>query len=278
LDIPLPPTDGSCATVTGHGGAIGHGMYYKNKPHMERIRSRGEWGVMTRLMRACWREHRAGTQDVYEEALASWERLIAAGRDQGVEGVELLDWCFMMDRFPHRSGLAASTQGVTVFANPGFIRAAFAITPEQRCEHALHRSLLARLMPEWNDAPYLDRQWSNLPALRRQWVWEGEDVEGMTEMLSDGGPWEDMFDPERARRLWRKARRGKGHVHFEDVYYRIAYRVGFEDHLALLGQRATSDPRVPAGAASDVRPPEHAINDGSWRGRLRARLAQSQGR
>jgi len=39
--------------------------------------------------------------------------------------------------------------------------------------------------------------------------------------------------------MWAEVRRGEGHAHYEAILLRIAWRVGFEDHLRLLGERAS---------------------------------------
>jgi hypothetical protein len=239
----LPPVRGSAASLSGHGGELGHGFYYKSARQIAEIRAKGERGVVERLVRSCRRKHDAGRERVYDEARAGFERLLAEGREHGIAGVALLDWYYLMDRFAHRSGLAAHTQRVTVFSTPGFIGAAFALSPEQRCESLLHRELIARLVPEWAGVPFYRRERSALPPKKRERIWEGEDVASMEEMLRDEGPWAEMFDPRQTRRLWKQAREGGGHAHYEDVFERIAYRVAFEGHLSLLGERATLDPR-----------------------------------
>jgi hypothetical protein len=243
MNTAIPPVRGSAAILSGHGGEIGHGFYYKTLEEIEGIRSQGERGIVERLVQSCRRKHDAGRRQIYEEARAGFERLLAAGREHGLEGVALLDWYYLMDRFAHRSGLAAHIQRVTVFSTPGFIGAAFALTPEQRTESVLHRELVARLVPDWSDVPFYQRQKGALPPKKRDRVWDGEDVEAMEEVLRDEGPWEEMFDPKRVRKLWGQARAGRGHAHYEDPFERIVYRVTFEDHLALLGWRATRDPQ-----------------------------------
>ena len=45
--------------------------------------------------------------------------------------------------------------------------------------------------------------------------------------------------------MWRRARAGKGHRHYEGVFEQIVWRVGFESHLRELA-RAAREP-VAAG-------------------------------
>jgi hypothetical protein len=245
--LQIPPRAHTLATVSGHGGEIGHGFYYANEKQLRRIERGGSDGLVDRLEQASRRAHDAGTEAIYEQARREFAAAIDEGREIGLEGPTLLDYYYLTDRFAHRSGLAASTHRVTVFATPAFLSAAFSLRPEERLEAGIHREAIRRLVPEWSSIPFYQPERSRLPSIKRERIWEGDDGEAMAEMLAEEGVWSDLFDVKRVKKLWKRARRGKGHKHYEQVFERIACRVAFEDYRALITTRINA----PAGRGSE---------------------------
>jgi hypothetical protein len=245
----LPFTFAPYAEVAGHGGEIAHGFYYTTPRALAKLGA-GEEAVADRLAQAARRRHRAATGSAYERGREAAAATLAEGRRLGVEGPALLDWFYLAERFSHRSGLAADAQRFTFFACQGFLRAAFALTPEERLGDRLHRELTARLVPAWADVPYFaaERPQGILARLRRRrhrtekrpMIWEGDDGAELEAMIDAGGPWTSMYDPARVRELLAQCRAGRPDSHFQDPFEGIAYRMAFDDHLALLGERAAA--------------------------------------
>jgi len=232
--LQLPPPPARRAAISGHGGEIGHGFYYTNPKKLREAREGGFDGMVERLLTSCRRTHSAAQPHAYELARAEFEATLREGMEAGITGPALLDWYYLMDRFAHRSGLASHTQRVTVFSTPAFLEAAFALTPEQRLDAALHREVTARLIPGWADVPYFRAKRGRRPAIRRRRIWEGPDGRSLRRMLRAEDCWHEIFDPKRARRLLRRARLGRGRGEWEHVFERITYRVAFEDWAALI--------------------------------------------
>lgn len=166
-------------------------------------------------------------------------------RDEGrlcsLEGPALLDWFYLVERLPHKSGFGSRDAVASVFLTPALIRAAFDMTPEQRKEHLLHRELISRLVPEWADVPFFrpDPAERRMPEINRPRLWE--DTEGgMARVIEEGRGWTEMFDADRVRETWRKVTSGAGHAHHEQIFERLVWRESFERHLDLLGDRATA--------------------------------------
>jgi hypothetical protein len=235
--VQLPPPPEKRASISGHGGEIAHGFYYPTEKKLRQAQRGGREGVVARLVKSCKRTHSAARAEVYEIAESEFERALAEGEAAGVEGATLLDWFYLVDRFPHRSGLASHTQRVTVFSSPSFIEAAFALSPADRLENRLHGALVARLVPEWSDVPYYEAGSGRSAKLRRDRIWEGADRRGMSEMLKGEDCWHDVFDARRVRGLWRRARLGRARGEWEQVFERIACRVVFEDWSAAIRAR-----------------------------------------
>jgi hypothetical protein len=239
--LQLPPTAQDRATISGHGGELGHGFYVNSPRLLRRLDGADHERLVKRLVKSTSRAHDAPTKEVYAAAQAEFEAAIGEGAAIGIEGPTLLDFYYLIDRFAHRSGLASTTHRATVFATPAFLRAAFALTPEERLEAKLHQEAIAKLVPEWSDIPFYAGGSGRLPKLKRERIWEGQDGEELGRMLKDGRDlWSDLFRPRRVRKMWREARRGKGHRHYEGVFERIACRVAFEDYRRLLTDRLSS--------------------------------------
>jgi hypothetical protein len=69
----------------------------------------------------------------------------------------------------------------------------------------------------------------------------------MEEMLASPDLWSDAFDPERIQGMWREAKAGEGHSHYEAAFMRIAWRVCFAEHAERLGELIPTDEPTPFG-------------------------------
>ena len=82
-----------------------------------------------------------------------------------------------------------------------------------------------------------------MPEMNRDRIWEKpRHSDQLEEMLASDSVWRDLFHPERVHKMWADAKAGRGRSNYEPLLLRIAWRVCFEDHLRVLGDRAT---RVP---------------------------------
>jgi hypothetical protein len=227
VQLPSPAEDR--AMISGHGGEIGHGFYYTSVKKLRHAQRGGFDAMVDRLLTSCRRTHSAARPEAYELARSEFEAALREGQEAGVEGPALLDWYYLMDRFAHRSGLAASTQRVTVFSAPTFLTAAFALSPEERLDAKLHREVTPVLVPEWAEVPYYKATRGRKPPIRRVRIWEGSDGRAFRSILRDEDCWHEIFDPRTVRKLWRRARLRRGRGEWEHVFERITYRVAFED-------------------------------------------------
>jgi len=244
-NLKLPRSRPSGATLSGHGGEIAHGFFYKTRREVRRIRRGGEKAIVSRLMRFFTKRHDAARGEAYDLARGEIERTLAQGRGFGVKGPDLLDWFYLMDRFAHRSGLASHAERVSVFATPAFIQAAFALKPEQRIEATLHREVVSLLVPAWRDVPYFKAQAVRMPATRRRRIWEHPpDAQVVERIIAEDGPWTELYEPGRVRQAWRELRDGGGQASWESVFEGVVYRVAYEDYLRVLNERSRQGPRL----------------------------------
>lgn len=230
----LPRPRPRSATFAGHGGEIAHGFFYKNEKQLRRV-SRRSKRVPARIMRFFAKDHEGARPEAYEEAEAVVARSLEAGESAGLEGPVLLDWFYLTDRFAHRSGLATDSERISVFATPGFIRASFALKPEDRLTDRLHLELIRRLVPEWADQPFFEPPARKTPSIRRDRLWEIErDAAVFEEILAAGGAWTEIYRPDEAKTAWRELRAGEGSPKWEAVFEGIVYRHTFDEHLRRL--------------------------------------------
>jgi hypothetical protein len=230
----LPRPRPSSASFSGHGGEIAHGFFYKNRKQLRRLKRKQD-RLVKRVMRFFTKDHEAARPEAYTEAEEVIRATMDAGRDHGLKGPVLLDWFYLVDRFAHRSGVATDSERMSVFATPAFIRAAFSLTPEERLDAKLHHEVIAHLVPEWRDIPFFKAGGGRMPSIRRQRLWEvPADAEVVEEILSEGGSWTEIYDPDRAMAAWNEVRTGGGSAKWEAIFEGIVYRHTFDAHLARL--------------------------------------------
>lgn len=231
------------AAIVGHGGETARGFYYSKKGDRER-RSRyahevRQRGILERLLRSAHVSGNAGREELYELFRAEAAIVLAEGREWGLEGLSLLDYFYLRERFRSIQDLDTGTSRVSLFTNPAFVRAAFDLTPEQRLDAELHKRLVASFIPAWQAVPYYKPRGGRDKVFVRRRIWEPPDAEAMEAMLERRSIWAPLYRPKRVLRMWREAREGTAPSAYEQVFERIAWRVAYEDHLAKLAKAGT---------------------------------------
>ena len=245
----LPQQGFTLPLVTGHGGELGHGFYYSAEG-LKKLRKDGMEGLVERLERSGRQKHNAARDDAYALYVAEVQRTLEEGRSHGVKGASLLDYYYLSQRLSFRAGLGSRNDRYSACATPAFVRACFDLTPRQRVKAKLHRAIVARLVPEWNSVPFFHGGEGRMPEMNRDRIWEKpRHSDQLEEMLASDSVWRDLFHPERVHKMWADAKAGRGRSNYEPLLMRIAWRVCFEDHLRVLGDRATRAPRVAPPAA-----------------------------
>jgi hypothetical protein len=241
--LSLPQREHPPPVVSGHGGELGHGFYYSSPSKLRRLEGKGMRRMARALEDVARRSHSAAREEAYAAYGEEVERALARGSSHGVEGPALLDYFYLDQRLAHRSGLGQRNDRYSACSTPAFVRACFDLTPAERLELRIHRMVIARLVPRWDEIAFFTGADTPATAINYSRIWErSADADRLGEMIEAGGPWEEMFDPDRVREMWSDALAGDGSAHYERVFLRIAWRVGFEDHVRLLAERATGEP------------------------------------
>jgi hypothetical protein len=237
LELPeggfLPPI------VSGHGGEVGHGFYYGDRRTLRRVERMDVEGLVATLERGARRQRDAAREEGYAAFREEVRRALEEGRERGLEGASLLDFYYLTQRLAFRSGLGARNDRQSACATPAFVRACFDLDVGDRLQARLHPMLIERLLPQWKGVRVFEP--SAPRPVNRARLWEREDrVAQLEEMIDSERIWRDVFDPERVRELWQRSRSGGGRRFDEQILTRLAWRVGFEDHLSALAGGARS--------------------------------------
>lgn len=236
----LPQVHRPRPTLSGHGGELGHGFYYSDAKKLRRLKRGGDAALIDQLERNARRRHSAATEEGYGLYLGECERTLDRGRGFGLRGPVLLDWFYMAQRLPYRSGLGARSGRSSACIAPAFVRGAFDLSPKDRLEARLHRAVVSRLVGEWAAVPFFRSGDAQMPEIHRLRIWERpQEAATVEEMISSRDAWTEMFEPARIERMWSEVRAGEGSADYEHVFYRLVWRVGFEGHLRALAARAT---------------------------------------
>ena len=104
-----------------------------------------------------------------------------------MKGPSLLDYFYLAERLPHRSGLGARSGRLSACVVPAFVRAAFDLRPGDRLGAKLHAAVVADLVPEWKEIPFFVSGSGAMPATRRARIWEKEEhAAEITQMIERG--------------------------------------------------------------------------------------------
>jgi asparagine synthase (glutamine-hydrolysing) len=174
-DSPLPPERMSPATYTGAAGELAVGYWYPAAAGPTVTPRQAGMGKLlagapaAAIAPAVFAAERDRIEGIFQHAEA-----------RGVRGLHLLDYLYLVERMRRWSTSAYTTGMITPFLAPGFVATTFALTPEQKRERLLHTGIIARLVPEWADVPFVSLHTGRSTATR---VWEGDGVAAVSDLL-----------------------------------------------------------------------------------------------
>jgi hypothetical protein len=236
--VTLPQEGFVTPLMTGHGGELGHGFYYDRSRLRKELTPATRKRLVRRLERSGRQRHNSAREEAYSLYLSEVERTLDEGRAHGVRGASLLDYYYLAQRLPYRAGLGSRNDRYSACVTPAFVRGCFDLSPRARTDAALHRAILAELLPSWNEIPFFHGGGGRMRPMKRPRIWDKpRHAEEMEEMLASPELWSDAFDPDRIQAMWREARAGEGHSHYEAAFMRIAWRVCFVEHTRRLAGR-----------------------------------------
>jgi hypothetical protein len=274
--------------VSGIGGEIGHGGYHpRDVDVVEALPPEDQVGAyLERLLaRLIVRGVSAGTQETVRHRT---EQVLARGVAAGAAGVRVVDAFFVMERMPSFTAGVGEDTLVPLLA-PRFVSAAVRQSPRQLREAALHRALVAHLIPAWHDVPFFPYfgvgpapappapappRPEGRPAARGSSTWEIDpERELVAAILADSDAWAEDFDVEAVQAMWHRAIAGRASGPDQAAIQRVVWQVVFRDYLAELnGEPVPERTPIPVedvpGAAAPSAPVPPAVPPGD---RLHAR-------
>lgn len=251
-----PPT--TLATVAhlaigGAGGEVAHGHFYPADvlqldalPLNDKVSAFGN-RLQTRLMPT------AGPAELARAAVAEQiDRVLRTAVHGGIENATMLDYFYLVERL-RRWGTTGERSGVvSPLLVPSFVRAAFALSPAQRVDNALHQQLVQRLIPEWADIPFFKPQ----PAPRRaparaRCLADAPDRDRIAELIADV----DGFDPQAVSTLWAASSAGASSAAGEAALNQALWRATFDQHLDEVNRHLPPGTPRPTVKVSSSPPP-----------------------
>ncbi len=187
--------------IGGAGGEVAHGHFYPADvlqldalPLHDKVNAFGN-RLQARLTPT------AGPAAAARAAVAEQiDRVLRTAVHGGIENATMLDYFYVVERL-RRWGTTGERSGVvSPLLVPSFVRSAFALSPAQRVDNALHRELVRHLVPEWADIPFFKPA---RPAPRRtpariRCLADAPDRDVIQDLLSDV----DGFDQHALNTLW----------------------------------------------------------------------------
>jgi hypothetical protein len=132
------------------------------------------------------------------------EIVLAAYREAtryNLNGLGILDFLYLHEntrRFNAGSLASQTNLVVAPFLNPDFIRAAFAVTPALKTDHALHQHIVGTNTPDWANVAYAESQPSSR-YYNEGASWQTTGAALLNDALHKDGFWAEVFDADLAR-------------------------------------------------------------------------------
>jgi hypothetical protein len=176
----------------------------------------------------------------------------------GIEDATMLDYLYVVERL-RRWGTTGERSGVvSPLLVPAFVRSAFALSPTQRVQNALHRDLVRRLIPEWADIPFFKPVQAAAPRpktpARIRCLADAPDRDLIQQLLEDV----EGFDRHALSTLWAASAAGASSAAGEAALQQALWRATFDQHLDQINQHLPESARpvvvVPAQPGSTPAP------------------------
>jgi hypothetical protein len=227
-------------SVGGAGGDVAHGHYYPS--NLEEILGAPAEQLALRISdalaaRIC---ARVGPTESGRALMSGLIRqVIRDGRVAGLEGAALFDWFWLLERLRRWGGAAERAGIVSPLLSPSFVSAALAMTKAERAQSALHKQLIARLVPEWVDIPFFTPRPGDVRVVARPRLWDPPDRESLEVIIASDDGWSQHFDPAAVRAIWNRVLAGTATPVDEVMLQRLAWYSTFVAYLDHVSDRGT---------------------------------------
>lgn len=188
----VPPPRRSVLTIGGGNGEIMHPMYYGNERLLQLVRTLDH--PVLRISKSF--APRFNVTRVAESTQRYLEGMAQFMRALGQDDATALNIFQMMSKYRRWLNSQLTATSFVLLANPLFVKAAIALTPEQRLERFMQAEMTKRLVPQWSDHPYYkassdDFKRSEIVQNSRIW---NTSPGSMERMLREDEAWKTWFD------------------------------------------------------------------------------------
>lgn len=259
-----PPRDlagVSHLAIGGAGGEVAHGHFYPGdvltldaRPLEGKVRGFAD-KLQARLVPA------AGPADQVRAAVTGQiEQVFREAIQGGFEDAKMLDYFYVVERLRRWGTVGERTGVVSPLLVPAFVRGAFALTPPQRMENALHCALIRELVPQWADIPFFKPVPAAAPTTpkrapaRVKRVADAADRDAIGALLTQSHPLADDFDADTMGTLWAASVQGSTTAAQEVALRQFLWRAVFEEHLTEINQHITAPIPAPTTQTATVPP------------------------
>lgn len=181
-------------SVTGAGGEMASGYWYGDADPAAPL------AVDDLVARATTRLTAAVPRAVMDPVWLAQQQdriadVVAGSRAIGLDGLEVLDHLYLVERVRRWYTSAYHVGMVTPFLAPELVAATFALPAEDKKARRLHDALIRRLMPAWSDVPFVSVSTGPSTATR---VWDGDGLDVLCDLADSAtGPLSALLDRDR---------------------------------------------------------------------------------
>jgi hypothetical protein len=228
----------STVFASGAGGEFAHANYYSEAD------TRSEYGLRRdKYRKSFFRSAGVVRPRSAEISRCIFDDTLVEATDAGIRGFAQLDYWYVFSRFRRWAGGNWGLSYAIALASPAFTWAAFRLSPYQRFSCHLHRELINRVAPFWNPVRFFYERKNEVP-LREQssgggypTIWQDGRLDDVISMMETHDELWETFDPA-LKKTYIESRSGlplEQHTRYHNLAFRMAWRAGFSDHLAVVG-------------------------------------------
>jgi hypothetical protein len=265
--------------VSGAAGELAHGHYYPaDLEEVEALPAEEQLQACAQRLKRRLIAKRGPNHEARAAAGARIDDVLGSAAAVDAEPLVTLDVFYLLERLRRWGTAADQTNTLIPLLTPEFVQAALRLSPRQRKENALHRALIALMIPAWEEVPFYSdaRAQPSPPRVRAPRLWEVDvQRELMAALVDNPQPWSDAFAVPQVHEIWHKAMAGGATSVEESVLQRVIWRTAFEEYAAEVNGRPLARPApiqvTEVGKRASA--PSVQLITARWKGRLRRQPA-----
>ena len=243
----MPPSThagGAALLVSGVAGELAHGHYYPAVASIEALEPEQQLEACAAHLQRRVVSRKGPRSEAQAATRARVEEVLRQAVADGASPLVALDVFYLVERL-RRWGTTADQPNLLVpLLTPEFVEAALRLQPQQRRANALHRELIARMIPGWADVPFFAPPPAVPGQVRPPGMWQlDQQREVLAALVHSTHAWEDCFDVTEVHQIWHRTAAGTSTPAEDAVLQRVIWRSAFAEYADEVNGR---EPRRPA--------------------------------